>query len=384
MKPTSYIELSKSALKNNLLFIREVIGEDPELVSVVKGNAYGHGIDVFTKAAYDCGVRSFAVFSAHEAFHVAEANINFNRLIIMGSVDERDELEWAIVNNVDFFVFDFERLMHALQIAKKHKAIIRIHIELETGMNRTGFKRAELKKLFPILDTWSDYISVQGICSHLAGSENISNYLRIKKQISRFSHVTKIFRSKNVAYGHPHLACSAAIMNYPKTILDMVRVGILQYGFWPSKEVKVAYLARTKATEDPLKRVISWKSKVMDVKTAKAGEFIGYGSSYLAEADMKIAVVPVGYAHGFSRSLSNQGRVLIAGVRVSVIGVVNMNMVLVDVSNLKDVKKGDEVVLIGNQGDHSISVASFSDLSVQLNYELLTRLPHDIPRIIID
>ena len=171
-------------------------------------------------------------------------------------------------------------------------------------------------------------------------------------------------------------------MNYPKTINTMTRVGIMQYGFWPSKQVKVAYLANQKDKTDPLQRVISWKSKVMSIKTVNEGEYIGYGNSCLTETKTKIATIPVGYAHGFSRSLSNQGKVLINGTRVDIVGIVNMNMLIADITNLTEVKKGDEVVLIGEQNGQSISVASFSDLSNQLNYELLTRLPNDIPRIL--
>ena len=121
----------------------------------------------------------------------------------------------------------------------------------------------------------------------------------------------------------------------------------------------------------------------MSVKNVKQGEYVGYGTSFLATSDLKVASVPVGYSHGFSRSLSNQGRALVRGQRVSVIGIVNMNVMMLDVSQLDHVEKGDEVVLIGKQGDMSISVSSFSDYSDQLNYELLTRLPHDIPRFIV-
>ena len=164
----------------------------------------------------------------------------------------------------------------------------------------------------------------------------------------------------------------------------MVRIGILQYGFFPSREVLIDYLTRHKENDYPLTRLISWKTKVMDVKSVKAGDFIGYGTSYLANANMKVASIPVGYSHGFSRSLSNQGRVLIQGKRLSVVGMVNMNMTLVDVSNLEGVQKGDEVVLIGKQGDLEISVSSFGEFSDLVNYELLTRLPSNIPRKIVD
>ncbi len=133
--------------------------------------------------------------------------------------------------------------------------------------------------------------------------------------------------------------------------------------------------------KDPLRRVLRWKSKIMDVKQVKQGEFIGYGNFFQADKDMKIAIIPVGYYNGYSRSLSNQGKVLINNQRVSVIGMVNMNMIVGDVSKLKNVNIGDEVVIIGKQGKNQLSVASFSELSNQVNYELLTRLPQDINRI---
>jgi alanine racemase len=156
----------------------------------------------------------------------------------------------------------------------------------------------------------------------------------------------------------------------------------MQYGLWPSNEVRMAYFVKNKKVEDPLKAVLSWKTYVMSVKEVKMGEYIGYGSSLMAEKNMLIATVPVGYADGFARSLSNHGKVLIAGQRLDVIGTINMNLFMVDITNIASIKKGDEVVLIGEQGNLSITVASFSDFSSQLNYELLTRLPNDIPRII--
>tara|TARA_R110001592_G_scaffold271645_3_gene538199 strand:+ start:5752 stop:6903 length:1152 start_codon:yes stop_codon:yes gene_type:complete len=381
MSHTSYIEISKSALETNVEFIHDVIGERCELVAVVKGNAYGHGLSSYVPLAYKSGLKSFAVFSVQEAQKVVDTQIDFNRLIIMGDIGD-DDMEWAIKNEIDFFVFEMDRLKMAIKWAQQLHKKARIHIEIETGLNRTGFSSKELRRVADVLITHTDDLLIEGVCSHLGGAENISNYLRIKKQISSFNRQIKWLKTKDIPLLKMHLACSAAIINYPKTILDMARVGIMQYGFWPSKEVKMAYLAKNKKIEDPLKRVISWKSKVMTVKEVKTGNYIGYGNVAMAETDMKIAIVPVGYAHGFSRSLSNQGRVLIGGLRLSIIGMVNMNMIIVDATNLSGVKKGDEVVLIGSQGEQCISVSSFSDLSDQLNYELLTRLPHDIPRII--
>ena len=177
-----------------------------------------------------------------------------------------------------------------------------------------------------------------------------------------------------------HTACSTASMMFPETRMDLVRIGIMQYGLWSSPEIFVNFLNSKKIKKDPLQRIISWKSEVMSVKKINSGDFVGYGTSFMASEKMKIAVVPVGYSHGYSRSLSNLGRVLINGKRCMVIGTVNMNMLTVNVTDLEYIKKGDEVVLIGNQEDISISIASFSDFSNTLNYELLTRLDKGIPR----
>jgi alanine racemase len=164
----------------------------------------------------------------------------------------------------------------------------------------------------------------------------------------------------------------------------MVRIGILQYGLWPSQESFIHFIHERKSKKDPLKRVLKWKSQTMDIKYVKQGEFIGYGNYFQANKDMRIAIIPVGYYDGYSRALSNQGKVLINNQRVSVIGMVNMNMIVCDVSRLTNIKIGDEVVIIGKQGKHQLSVASFGELSNQVNYELLTRLPQDIQRFQIN
>src|SRR5690606_27473661 len=162
------------------------------------------------------------------------------------------------------------------------------------------------------------------------------------RQIRRFKSGSKHFSDQDL---HPvvrHTCCSAAMMMFPKSRYDLVRVGIMQYGFWPSPETFIQYVSDRKSKEDPLKRVISWKSKVMAVKEVRSGEFIGYGQSFLARENMRTAVVPVGYGDGYSRDLSNLGRLLIGGKRVAVVGLVNMNMLVADISQVEDVKPGDE------------------------------------------
>lgn len=379
IKPTSYIELSQSALANNLTFIRNIIGSEVEMVSVVKGNAYGHGISSYVPLAKELGVDSFAVFSTYEAQEVLHTHIKYERIIVMGGYFE-DEIEWMISNGIEFFVYDVQILKSVIRAAAKLMKQAKIHVELETGLNRTGIDKDRLTDAATLITQNRQHLDLIGVCSHFSGAENISNYYRIKKQISSFNRMNKAFKVKGIEFENKHLACSAALINYPKTMLDMVRVGIMQYGFWPSKEVKMAYMIKHKNKIDPLKRVISWKSRVLSVKYVKEGEFVGYGNAALAETNMKTVIVPIGYGYGYSRSLSNIGRVLIKGIRLNVIGNVNMNMIIVDATNIDEVNIGDEVVLIGNQEDNTISVGSFSDLSEQLNYELLTRLPENIER----
>ncbi|RED96224.1 alanine racemase [Marinoscillum furvescens] len=382
MFATSEIELDQSALAQNLKFIRSIIGNDVRLSSVVKGNAYGHGIFEFVPMAEAQGVDHFSVFSADEALEVTNISLNKSSVMIMGYVGP-DELEWAVLNDVEFFVFEMGRLKQAYEIAKKFDTRARIHIEFETGLHRTGFSKSELNQLVSFIQDKKDYFEVLGDCTHYAGAESIANYLRIKNQIKKFNKMDRWIRNQGITPKFKHTACSAAAISYPKSRMDMVRIGILQYGFWPSKETFIDCIKHSESREDPLRRVIKWKSRVMAVKEVDTGEFIGYGTTFMATENMKIATVPVGYSHGYSRSLSNQGRVLIHGKRLAVVGIVNMNLLIVDVSECPEAAPGDEVVLIGEQGDVAVSVASFSELSDQLNYELLTRLPRNIPRTVV-
>ncbi len=379
MSTFSAIELNKSALQKNVAFIRSVIGDTCEFVSVVKGNAYGHGIEYFVPMLAELDVRSFAVFNSEEARRVVNTGISFDRLIIMGAIHNVDLL-WAIEHQIDCYVFTMQRLKEGTAIAKNLGSPFRVHLEIETGMNRTGFEASEWDEMIDFVEKNKKHLQVEGICTHLAGAEEISNYLRIQRQLTLFNEVKSNFDRREINYANAHIACSAGIINYPETIGSLVRVGILQYGFWPSKEVKMAYFSRMQSMDDPLKRVITWKSSIMSLKSVKAGEFIGYGMSFLSESEMKIATVPIGYSNGFSRALSNRGKALVRGKRVDVIGTVNMNLLTIDVTNVENIAVDDEVVLIGTQQEQSITVDSFSDFSSLLNYQLLTRLPERIPR----
>lgn len=382
MFETTSLIIKQSAYKKNLKFIRNIIGEEVKLCSVVKGNAYGHGIEQFVEMAVNCGVDYFGVYSTDEAYIIRKEIAKPVSVVIMGMV-EGASLEWAIKEDVEVFIFDLERLQDAVKIAKAvHKKCI-IHLEVETGMNRTGISFQALKEICDYINENHEFIHLKGICTHYAGAESYINEERVQAQISNFNKAIEATESYGLKAKYIHSACSAAIMNYPETISNMVRIGIMQYGFWPNEETLIRHNGQVREYDTDLTRLLEWRSEVMAIKKVEKCEYIGYGNSYQAYTDMEIAVVPVGYSYGYSRDLSNVGKVLINGEEAPICGIVNMNALCVDITHIEHVKKGDEVVLIGDQKDKTITVASFGEMSNLLNYELLTRLPHDIPRKVV-
>lgn len=379
MKTTSTLELSQSALENNISFLKDLIGNDIRFSSVVKGNAYGHGIEKIVPMLEKAGIDHFSVFSSDEAHRLVAAATSDPDIMIMGWLD-REEMRWAIEQGISFWIFEPERLDQAIELSRTMKMKSKVHIEIETGMNRTGLIDEELDYAIRKILENTEHIDVEGLCTHYAGAESIANFVRVNRQISRFNKKYRLLKSHGIEPKYRHTACSAAAINYPKTRMDMVRIGIMQYGFWPSIETYIQFVHAREERYDPLDRVISWKSRIMSLKKVAEGEFISYGTTYLATEEKLIAIIPVGYSHGYSRMLSNQGRVLIGGQRVGVIGMVNMNMLIADVTAIPDVKIGDEVVIIGKQDNLEITVASFSEISNQVNYELLARLPETIHR----
>ncbi|WP_418509119.1 alanine racemase [Corallibacter sp.] len=379
--PSSFIEINKNALANNIKHITSLIDDNVVISSVLKGNAYGHGINIMVPALQKIGINHFSVFNSLEAQQVYNSAKGNFTIMIMGDINDEDA-EWVIDNDIEFYVFNLHRIENMLKIAVKKQKPINIHLEIETGMNRTGFNKENWNELAELINKNKTHINVKGICTHYAGSESISNYMRVKQQRQAFKKSIKYFKSQDIKPERIHSSCSAAILVYPKDNFDMVRIGILQYGLWPSRETFISHLTKKKLTNDPLTPILSWKSYVMDIKHVSKGEYIGYGNSYLAETNMTIASVPVGYGYGYSRSLSNQGRVIIKNSRLSVIGIVNMNMLLIDITANENITIKDEVILIGSNNDLEITVSSFGNITDQLNYEVLSRIDKDIPRTI--
>lgn len=382
MIDSSIITLKKSSVKNNISFLKSKFGDKVKISAVVKANAYGHGIEQIVPVFEKFGINHFSVFNYSEAVRVYDSLSKPREIMVMGWICDED-IRDAIEKGIEFFIFSIERLNAAIKYAKEVNLKARIHIEVETGMNRSGLDYKALDSVIEIIKENKSYLELAGFCTHLAGPESISNYYRIRNQLEKYNDMLAGFEANDLSPKYKHVANSAAAFVYPEARMDLVRVGIMMYGFWSSTEVFIKFINDQENKTDPLKRILGWKSQIMAIKEVKTGEFIGYGISYLAQTNIKTALVPVGYSLGYSRSLSNKGRVLIRGHRCSVIGVVNMNMIIIDISNVKNAVVGDEVALIGKQGKLEIKVSAFSDLSDELNYEILAHLSESIKRIII-
>ncbi|MBI9065346.1 MAG: alanine racemase [Marinilabiliaceae bacterium] len=381
MNDSSTITLSAQAVEVNLAFLRKHLHASTKISAVIKANAYGHGIEQVAPLFEAQGINHFSVFDYHEAVRTSLCLKSPATIMIMGWVSE-ENLENAMLQGFEFFVFSLDRLNQAAQLAKKLDVKACIHLEVETGMNRSGLNKEELEEALDCIDRYRDRFEVKGLCSHMAGPESVSNYLRIQEQLEKYKQLYGLLKNRHIKPAYRHIANSAGAFVYPEAQLDLVRIGIMLYGFWSSTEVFIHYVRAKMNKQDPLQRLLRWSSKVMSVKEVAEGEFVGYGLSYLAQRPLITALVPVGYSMGYNRSLGNKGRVLINGYRCGVIGTVNMNMIIVDVTNVSEVMVGDEVVIIGKQGELEIKVSAFSNISNELNYEVLAHLSESINRIV--
>jgi alanine racemase len=379
MTSTSEIILNCKSFEKNIDFIRSLLDEKTIISAVVKGNSYGHGTHIVVPILERIGINHFSVYSSPEAKDAFYARTKDSTIMILGFIYDND-YKWIIKNNIEFYISGLEELNKAIAVAKELELKAIIHIDVETGMNRTGLPLSKLKEAIAIINANREHLIIRGITTHFAGAESIANYTRIRKQLKVFKSRVKLLNKYNIYSELQHVASSAATINYPDTRMDLVRTGILIYGYWPTRESFIQYIHRKKDRTDPLERVLSWKSQLISVKRVSEGEFVGYGMSFQAIKETVVGIVPVGYSNGYSRSLSNNGHILINGQKAPVIGSVNMNMILCDITDIPNVKIGDQAVLIGKDGDTEISFSSFAEMNNSMNYEILARLPENIKR----
>ncbi|NIT55236.1 MAG: alanine racemase, partial [Aliifodinibius sp.] len=230
----------------------------------------------------------------------------------------------------------------------------------------------------------SPFIKLEGVYTHFANIEDTTDHSYALSQLDQFNKMALRVKEEGFSDVIFHTACSAATLLFPETHFDMVRLGISQYGLWPSRETFLSYkIKHAKNGEDVLQPVMTWKTRISQIKTVPADHFIGYGCSYQTTRETRIAVLPVGYADGYDRALCNQSYVLIGGKRAPIRGRVCMNIMMVDVTDIPGVKLEDEAILLGKQGTEQITAETLAELSDTINYEFVTRINWEIPRIVV-
>ena len=377
----TWIEISEAAYKHNLAIFQKLLGKKVELSVVIKANAYGHGWQSIARLAAKYGAHSFCVHSLDEALRLRRAGFN-RHILILGHVP-LSRLEEVVRESFRLAVFNRETLIKLDEISNRLAQLTPIHLKLETGTYRHGIDIKELQWYARKLKE-TPRVMLEAVHTHFADIEDTTRHDYAEFQRYCFKKMISILQESGFPILKTHAACSAAVLLFPDTHYDMVRLGISQFGLWPSDETLQAYQALRKTRTVPdLQPVLSWKTRISQLKWVAPENTIGYGRSFKTTRKTRLAVLPVGYADGYDRRLSNQGYVLVGGQRAPVRGRICMNLMMVDVTDIADVRLEDEVVLIGQQGKERITAGELAANCGTIHYEVLSRLNGEIPRMIV-
>ena len=378
----SYIELSKKNLIHNIKQFRSLLKRGTKISVVIKGNAYGHGQNEVAKIL-ETYSDYFQVNSVEELELLRKASKK--KTFLFGYVQKAD-LSKAVKLGCILAIFSIKQLKELNKTAQRHKIKQEVHISFDAYLGREGFLLADLPNFFKEARKYK-YIKISGIYAHFANIEDTSDFTHAQKQIDEYKEALKFVDEFGVqnprqsgASLQTHMSASSGILAYEKSggIHSLVRLGLSVYGMWPSKDIENMY----RKTKFNLKPVLSWKTKIVQVKILEKGNTVGYGLTYKTSKKIKIAIVPQGYADGLDRGLSNKGEVLVGGTRCKIIGRVSMNMFAIDVNHLSAVKTNDEVVIIGIQNKEQITAEQVAEKIDTINYEITTRISSLLPRII--
>lgn len=362
-------EVDLDAIRHNIMEMRQHIRPDTLLLAVIKADAYGHGAVAVAKALEDLA-DYYAVAHLAEGAELRRYGIRTPILVLGACMPE--EFEELIENQITINIFSLKAACRLSETAMRMGRKAKVHIKIDTGMSRIGFSCThesieDIKKIAELPG-----IELEGIFTHFAKADE-RNKDAFEYQLNQFRYILGALESEGVRFPIRHAANSAAIMECGDLGLDMVRSGISTYGLYPSEEVEKESAALIPA--------MSLRSKITYLKTVPAGTGIGYGWTYVTSKETRVATVPVGYADGYKRALSNQGRVLIHGKSAPIIGRICMDQFMVDVTDIPGVEVEDVVTLFGRDGKEMIPVEEIADASASFNYEFVCGMTRRIPRI---
>lgn len=362
-------DIDLDAIRMNIMTMKSLIPKDKKLLAVIKANAYGHGAVEIANALGDLS-DYYGVACLDEAIELRNAGVR-KPILILGMTDE-SLFEQLIDMEITQTIFTLEQALVMSAMAVRKAKTAKIHIKLDTGMNRIGFPCNEESIQAIVEITKLQNLNVEGIFTHYYKADCIDKTSAMG-QLAKYTDMISRLQKLGVSFEIRHISNSAGIMEMPNEMYDMVRSGISTYGLYPSEEMdKEACI---------LHPAMTFKSHIVHVKSVPAGETVGYGGTYTLPCEKKIATVGVGYADGYPRALSNQGRMLLHGQYVPIVGRVCMDQTMIDVSGIADVAVGDEVVLFGKQGENFISVEEIAEMSASFNYETVCDVNRRVPRI---
>ncbi|MCL1865691.1 MAG: alanine racemase [Spirochaetes bacterium] len=376
-----YTEIDLNAFRHNLNGIKKILNPGTDIMAIIKADAYSHGAEAIAREALSFGVSILAVARMNEAIDLRDCGIDAPILLFDDCAVENISkyFELNIRPTINTFN-DAEKL--SLEAATYNKRL-KIHVKIDTGMGRLGFLADGLTKeqeYFPLaneIKRISDlqFIEIEGVFSHFANAdapnkshamEQLNLFLKLKDELKSILPYKILF----------HTANSAGIIDIPDSHLDIVRPGIIMYGYYPSDDVQ--------KNKIDLKPVLSLKTKIIHLKHVGAGFAVSYGSDFITKKDTVVATVPAGYADGLNRLLSSKGEMLVRGKRVPILGRVCMDLTMLDVTDIEGVSLNDEVVIIGKQGDESISADEIAKKTGTINYEVLTSIGSRVPKKFIN
>ena len=365
-RPT-WAEIDLDAVRYNFKQTKKLAGKGTSVLVIVKGNAYGHGIYEVSRVLQDIGADFLGVATLDEAIFLRKKKIKAP-ILILGSVLQ-DELEPAIKNDVILTLCSIDLARSIDTIAARYGKKARVHIKIDTGMGRIGVWHEDARDFVAEVSKLEN-LSIEGIYTHfsIAGRDKFFTTY----QINSFTSVIDGLRKEGIDITLRHAANSLATVGLKKSHMNMVRPGLIIYGMYPK---------RSFSRKLDLKPALSLKTKIVFLKKTPAGRSISYGRTYITQRPTTIATLPIGYADGYGRILSNKAKVLVRGQRAPVVGKVTMDQTMIDVGHIDGVKLGDEAVLIGKQGNNEIRCEELARLSGTIPYEIVCSITNRVPRL---
>jgi len=367
MRPV-WAEIDLKAIDHNLNEVKKLLHPETKIMAIVKANAYGHGALQVAERAVRAGAEYLGVALLQEAMELREHGITAP-ILILGYTPEQD-YQTLVKHRITQAIYQVRQAELLNEVAQSQKTKVKVHIKIDTGMGRLGFSVQESVEAIEKIARLGN-VEIEGIFSHLAMSDaKDKSYTDF--QLDNFLTVCQKLEADGLQFKYRHLANSGGVIDLPETHFNLVRPGIIIYGLYPSDEVDRSKLH--------LKQAMSLKTMISYLKEVPKGTRISYGCTYTTPSKARIATLPIGYADGYTRLLSNKATVLVGGKRAPVVGKICMDQCMIDVSGIEDVKLGDEVVLFGSQGKEFLSIDELAALIGTINYEVVSMISNRVPR----